>query len=51
MTRKREIYESPTSEVVEMKMHGMLCDSPSQSARLQFTTDMNVTYGSENWNE
>lgn len=51
MTPKRTIYESPTSEVVEMKMQGMLCDSPSQSALLLFATDMNVTYGSEDWDE
>ena len=51
MTPKQKIYESPTSEVVEMKIHGMLCDSPSQSALLLFATDMNVTYGSEDWDE
>lgn len=51
MTPKRKIYESPTSEVLEMKMQGMLCDSPSHAALLLFATDMDVTYGSEDWTE
>ena len=49
MTRKRKIYESPTSEVVEMKMQGMLCDSMPTQAGLLFFTDMNVTYTEETW--
>ena len=47
--KQRLPYSSPASEVVEMKMQGVLCDSvPSQSA-IWFLTDMNVTYEEVDW--
>ena len=52
-TKHKSFYESPASEVVEMKMQGVLCDSvPSQSAILLLTdVSMNVTYSETPWYE